>query len=380
MKKHHPLHVVQIITKLEMGGAQKVCLTLKKGLDEHHHWASLISGTEGALRTTAKHMPHTILMKEFKREVSPLGFFNDLICFFKLIKILRSMKKQFPRLIVHTHSTKAGLMGRWAAFFAGVKKRIHTIHGYGFQAQQFFVVRFLIYTLELMTSLITTHYICVSTEDAKRGTKIFPKFSKKHTIIRAAVDWKQFYKPALAIRCPSSDLPFIFGSVGGLNKRKNHIHILKAFELVHTIHPHSRLELIGDGIMRTTYEQWIKDHNLSDCITLHGWQQEVASIMINWHAFLLTSLWEGMPCAIVEARLLKLPVLAYETNGIRDIIVPGHNGYIYQQSDWKELAKGMSTLIENPEILQRLQAFKENLSEFNDTVMINHHVDLYKSL
>lgn len=363
-----------------MGGAQKVCLSIKKGLDDQHHWTCLISGTEGALCTSTQHMPNTILLKEFKREVSLLGFFNECICFIKIVKTLRSLKKQFPDLIVHTHSTKAGLMGRWAAFFARVNKRVHTIHGYGFQPQQFVLARFAIYILELMTSFITTHFICVSTEDAQRGCRIFPFFTSKHSIIRAAVDWKQFYKPALAIRCPTTDQPFIFGSVGGLNKRKNHMEMLKAFEYVHVRYPNAQLEIIGDGDMRVNYEQWIKEHNLQDCIKLHGWQQEVAPIMINWHAFLLTSLWEGMPCAIVEARLLKLPVLAYETNGIRDVIIPDSNGFIYKQSDWNSLAQGMLTLINNPDLFRQTQSFKDELSEFNDTAMIKLHIDLYKSL
>ena len=59
--------------------------------------------------------------------------------------------------------------------------------------------------------------------------------------------------------------------------------------------------------------------------------------MLNWHAFVLSSLWEGLPCAIVEARLLKLPVLSYNTGGIRDVIQHGKNGYLYHQKDWQKL-------------------------------------------
>lgn len=380
MKSRSAIHVVHVITKLEMGGAQKVCLALKKGLEENQCWAGLISGTEGALCSVAQQMSDVVLLKEFKREISLRGLYNECVSFFKLVRALRAFKKQFPDLIVHTHSTKAGLMGRWAALCAGVKKRVHTIHGYGFQPQQLFFVRFIIYVLELMTSLITTHYICVSTEDCHRGKRIFPFFAKKHTLIRAAVDWQQFYKPARAGSVVVADQPFIFGSVGGLNKRKNHCHMLKAFEYVYSIYPQVRLELIGDGNMRAVYERWIAEHKLQDCVALHGWQQQVAPIMISWHAFLLTSLWEGMPCAIVEARLLKLPVLAYQTNGIHDVIIPGSNGFIYKQSDWQELAKGMIELIENPQLFKNFQTFQQDLSEFDDTVMVQRHIQLYKSL
>ena len=109
---------------------------------------------------------------------------------------MKKLKKQHPHLIVHTHSTKAGIIGRWAAFFAGIKKRIHTIHGYGFHAHQNKILWVSIYLIEFITSLITTHYVCVSSEDVKTGIKLFPHFSGKHSIIRAAVDWDQFFIPA----------------------------------------------------------------------------------------------------------------------------------------------------------------------------------------
>ena len=272
-------------------------------------------------------------------------------------------------------------MGRWAAFFAGIKKRVHTIHGYGFQPEQNLFVRFCIYSLELMTSIITTHYICVSTEDAKRGTKIFPRFGKKHSIIRAAIDWKQFYTPSQKVRSISGDdKAFVFGTVGGLSVRKNQIEILKAFALVHSKHPHARLELVGDGDQRGILTNWILENQLETNVVIHGWQHKVAPIMANWHAFLLSSLWEGMPCVIVEARLLKLPVLSYETNGIRDVIIPGSNGFIYKQRDYQGLAQGMISLIEKPSLYKALAQYPDDLADFNDLQMIHQHIDLYKSL
>jgi glycosyltransferase involved in cell wall biosynthesis len=380
MKQNDRMHIVQIITKLEMGGAQKVCLTIKRGLDNQNIWASLISGETGELAKAARNLPNSIFIKELKREVSLFGFVHEFICFFKLIHLLRKFKKQYPDLIVHTHSTKAGLIGRWAAFFALIKKRVHTIHGYGFQPEQNACIRFLIYSLELMTSFITTHYICVSTEDAKRGCRIFPRFAKKHSIIRAAIDWQEFYIPAQKLSTPTEKNEFVFGTIGGLSKRKNQIESLKAFEIVHALHPHTRLELVGDGDQRSLLTEWVKEHGLEYAITFHGWQHKVASIMADWHAFLLTSLWEGMPCVIVEARMLKLPVLCYETNGIRDIIIPGLNGFIYKQRDFESLAQGMCALIEDPVLYKSLALHAEDLSDFNDTQMVNQHIELYKSL
>ena len=381
MKQNNHMHVVQIITKLEMGGAQKVCLALKQGLDEEGLWTGLISGASGDLCSRASQLPNTILMKEMTREVSWRAMFQECLCFLTLIRTLKTIKKQYPDLIVHTHGTKAGLMGRWAALFAGVKKRVHTIHGFGFHNHQNPLIHFCIYLLELITSPITTHYVCVSTIDVKRGIAIFPRFSKKHTVIRAAVDYNNFIKSRKTFEITDNQTtPFIFGTSGVFRKKKNHIELFQAFEQVHKKHPYAKLELLGDGILRPIYEQWIKEHNLEGAIILHGWQQDVAPIMRNWHAFAFSSLWEGMPCAIVEARLLSLPVLTYETDGVRDVVIPGKNGYIYKQHDWCGLAEGMRELIEQKTVYKKLKDFNDDLQDFTFSHMIKSHIDLYKSI
>lgn len=379
MKLVDQVHVVHIITKLEMGGAQKVCLALKKGLDEGGIWTGLISGTAGELVEAALKMPNTILISEFTREVSAKGFLTEIICFVKLVSKLRKLKKLYPNIIAHSHSTKAGLMGRWAAFFAGIRTRVHTIHGYGFHSHQYIFVRFLIYFLELITSFVTSHYICVSTNDVKRGSKIFPAFSKKHSIIRAAIEWDAFVKTRDKKIITQDEPIFIIGTSGCFRKGKNHIDLFKAFEVVHNRHPNTCLELLGDGVLRPVYEQWIKEHNLENAIILRGWQFDVAPIMHTWNAFAFTSLWEGMPCSIVEARLLKLPVLTYETGGVRDVIFHGKNGFVYKQRDWNSLAEGLCKIIEDKDLSHKLQNFHDDLQDFNDKYMIEQYIELYRS-
>ena len=130
MEKREP-HILYIITKLELGGAQKVCVTLFKhlriALGTH-----LISGDQGALVQEVAKETDVHLLPSLKREVSFFSLFNEIKNFFKLIQLIKKLKQKHPDLIVHTHSTKAGLIVRWAAFFAGVKTRIHTVYGFAF--------------------------------------------------------------------------------------------------------------------------------------------------------------------------------------------------------------------------------------------------------
>lgn len=381
MKNKKEIQVVYVITKLELGGAQKVCLSLLDGLQEHQTPTYLITGNSGILIDQVKDRPEVQLIGNLKREVSFFAIFNEFKAFFELIKKLRSLKKQNPNIIVHTHSTKAGILGRWAAFFAGIKKRVHTVHGYGFHKHQNIITWCIIYFLELLTSLITTHFVCVSSKDVKTGKKSFPKFSKKHSVIRAAVDWNKFNlennKPN---SFPSEGKPFIFGTVSCFKPQKNLIDLLKAFTVVHHINPNTRLEILGDGVQRPKLERWIKDHDLEHAVILHGWQDNVAKFMTRWHAFTLSSLWEGLPCAIVEARLLKLPILCYDTGGIRDVVVDGCNGFLYARKNWQGLSEGMLEVSQDKDLYLRFQNYAEDLSAFQDKNMVIEHKNLYQNL
>ena len=218
------------------------------------------------------------------------------------------MKKKHKNIIVHTHCTKAGIIGRWAAFFAGIKTRMHTIHGFAFHEHQSLIPWFLMYSIELITSIITTHFICVSSADVKTGIRLFPRFSEKHSIIRAAVAWDQFYIPTRQSSPFPQEQPFIFGTVACFKKQKNMFDLLQAFAATYEKYPQARLEIIGDGILRTALETWIADYNLHAGITLHGWQDHVAPSH-DAYGMLLFSLHYGKDCL---APLLKHDYYDYQ--------------------------------------------------------------------
>lgn len=397
MKNKKEIQVLYIITKLELGGAQKVCISLFDGIKSNGHESFLISGSDGGpLMKKVESNPNAILLKNLKREVSALGLFMEIKNFLDLTKQIRKIKRENPDLIVHTHSTKAGLVGRWAALFAGVKKRVHTVHGFGFHDHQNKIAWFINYFLELITSFITTHYVCVSCQDVKTGMKLFPNFSKKNSIIRAAVEYEKFYIPAKKelesdinnSRANNSRVnylqenkqPFIFGTIGCFKKQKNLFDLFNAFEYAYLQNHNIKLEILGDGHLRPDLEKWILEHDLKNKIILHGWQEDVPSFMANWNAYVMSSLWEGLPCAIIEARLLKLPVLCYKTGGIHEVITNGQNGFLYPQKNWKELACGMLAISKNKFLYKKMQEHEDDLSDFNNNNMINNHIDLYKNL
>ncbi len=403
MKKKAYTPVVYIITKLELGGAQKVCLSLFHELQKKNHPTWLISGTQGTLAQSVKDNPNVILIPSLVRECSWRTIGSEIKTFFTLIKELKKLKTIHPTLIVHTHSTKAGYLGRWAGLFAGIKERIHTVHGFGFHPYQSRLGYFVAWFLEYLTSYITTQYVCVSREDIRIGKRLLHNFSKKSSLIRAAIEDHKFYPSTIFKESSSteqsstllseaswhrdkgdvlqlSDTTFIFGAVSCFKKQKNLFDLLHAFEIVHAQHPHTRLELIGDGVGRPDIEQWIKHKNLAHSVTLHGWVDDVAGIMRTWHTFVMSSLWEGLPCAAVEARFLTLPVLAYNVGGIKDLIISGQNGFLYEPQNKQQLAQGMMNLVTDKDLYKKLKLYPEDLSSFTLPAMILDHSFLYQNL
>lgn len=373
--KHSAKAIVYIITKLELGGAQKVCLALFRSLEQKKIPTFLISGTEGTLVKEVNHKQNVFLLSDLKRAISFKNIWHDIHAFFQITQKLRILKKKYPHLIVHTHSTKAGILGRWAAWYVGVKARIHTVHGFAFHDHQGWLSWLPIYLIERITYLITSHFICVSSHDVKTGIRLFPRFAHKHSIIRAAVDTKQFFIPAHKTSLDTK--LFIFGSISCFKPQKNIFDLLRAFHQIYQFHPQARLELIGDGYLRPLIEQWITDHQLNIIITLHGWQDTVAPLMRNWDAFVLSSLWEGLPCAIIEARLLKLPVISYNTGGISDIIFHQKNGLLAEPKHWQQLAQYMDKLITDFPLYTKLHRYQDDLSDFYISAMVEKHMQLY---
>lgn len=380
MKHTNNPHIIYILTKLELGGAQKVCLALFDGVATQEMTTALITGAEGTLIPAVKDKKNVTLIGSLLRQAKLSSIRQDLACLKELIRLLGSAKKSHPDLIVHTHSTKAGVLGRIAAWCVSVKV-VHTIHGYGFHEQQPKITWLAIYAIELLLSACTTHYLCVSRADAKTGMRLFPGFTKKHTIIRAAVDQRLFKRPIeQAISFPQDSQPFIFGTISCFKPQKNLKDLIRAFAVVHAQQPHARLEIIGDGEQRVELEKLIHAYKLDDVVTLHGWQQDVQAYSKRWHTFVLSSLWEGLPCAIIEARLLHIPVVCYDTGGINEVVLHGKNGFLIERGNWQLLADHMMQLVTSPELYRRFQTYVDDVADFDIPAMIQEHTTLYRSL
>ncbi|HAJ56763.1 MAG TPA: hypothetical protein DCL35_03210 [Candidatus Omnitrophica bacterium] len=372
--------VLHIVTKLELGGAQKNALSILAGLNRHKYEVHLIS-SEGLLSAQAADIPgmHLKLMPFLKRAPDP---FCDLLAFFSMVSYMRTNKID----IVHTHSSKAGILGRWAAYFAGVRFIIHTVHGWGFHDYLKSFLNDLYIFLERKTASITTRIVAVSQDDIRKGLAHGIGSPEKYVLIRCGIPPAPIKEPGVylskrhSLGFTQDDL--IVGMVACLKPQKNPADLIIAAASVLGGHPRAKFVLIGDGVLRKKVKQEIGKRGLEDSILMLGWRTDAEEIMPVFDIVVLTSLWEGLPLVFLEAMRSAKPIVAYDTCGAGEAVKDGVNGFLARPGDTEGLAAKISLLLENDGLRSRMGQFGLHIvsqEEFSLHAMLSRLEGLYES-
>ncbi len=333
--------ILFIITHLELGGAQKQLLSLINNLDKDKYSLYLCAGHSGYLK---KEFANSFLLKvnfitELVRRISP---FNDLIAFIKLYFFIR--KNRFD--IVHTHSPKASILGRWAAHFAGVKNIVYTVHGWPFHRFLNPLSRCLYVFLEKVSALITKKIIVVSSSGLREGINKKVSSSDKFVIIHYGLDieWAEriFVKR-------KSGLPFedLIINISCLKPQKGLIFFLDAIEMILKERMDMRFSILGDGPLKENINQEIEKRKLTGRLSLDGWVDDISGLLSRASILVITSLWEGLPLAVIEAVASGVPVVATDTGGVLDILEDGNNGIIVKRKDTEGIAAAILAIMGN---------------------------------
>lgn len=375
------IKVVHIITKLELGGAQQNTLFTVNSLDRDRFIPILVTGSDGMLLEDALNIKDVkvYLIPQFVRDISPI---NDLVALCRIFKILKSIKPA----IVHTHSSKAGIIGRWAAYLAGVPIIVHSVHGFGFHESQRNIIKRLFISTERLTSCITDKFIAVSRENIKKG-EIFRIFNRERVrLIRSGIDISRFKdinvnkavkKRGLFL---NPDLPLV-GMVACLKPQKAPIDFIVMADLVYRKFPLVNFIIVGDGELRGEVMEMISRLGMDDRVVLAGWRRDIPEIMKSLDIFVLTSKWEGLPRVLLEARAAGLPIVATRVDGSQEVIIDGVNGYLLEPNDIKGMAERVITLLSNPIMARTMGKSGQDLpKEFDIDLMVSEQEDLYEDL
>ncbi|MBC8171595.1 MAG: glycosyltransferase family 4 protein [Anaerolineae bacterium] len=377
-----PIKIMRIIARLNIGGPAIHVTLLTRKLSAPAYESQLVTGNidpeEGDMSYYAtQHQIEPLVVPELGRSLNPL---RDIITIWKLYRLMRQEQPD----IVHTHTAKAGFVGRWAAKLAGVPVILHTFHGHVF-AGYFspLKTRFFIW-LEQLTARISDTIITL-TQGLRRELVEDYRIARreKFTVLPLGLDLEPFARTPRKAgdfrrqwHIPA-DAPLV-GIAGRFVPVKNHALFLAAAALVRQQRPDAHFVLIGDGELRAEVEQQIEALGLRDCITLTGWQRDLTTAYGDMDVFVISSVNEGTPVTVIEALSAGCPVVATAVGGLPDLLDGGAFGELVPSQDQTALANAILKVLANPPDTRLAQ--KAMLDRYGIERLVSDLDSLYRGL
>lgn len=343
--------VLHLITRLIVGGAQENTMYTAAMLNPARFQVEILSGpqtgSEGSLieEVRARGVPLTIL-PDLLRQVSPL---HDLRALWQLQRIIRDG----GYTIVHTHSSKAGILGRLAARLAHTPVIIHTVHGWSFHDFMHPVVRQVYVLLERWMAAFTDALIVVTERDIQKGLEAGIGKPEQYHLIRSAIPLDEFRPTGLDRNSIRDELGMppnavVIGNVGRFSAQKNPLDWVRIAGAIARSCPQVFFLLVGDGPLRLEVENEIKNQGIQDRARLTGLRRDIPRLLSAMDIFLLTSLWEGLPRVLAQAMSMGLPVVANRVDGVAEGIQDDLTGHLVEPGDIDQAAEWCIKLVHDP--------------------------------
>ncbi len=388
LKKTMPkIRILHIITRMIRGGAQESTLLLVDGLKDppYNYDVVLCSGPTFG--------PEGEIISEINRNRIPFFIINDLVRNPNLIKDLKALiklynlMKKIPFDIVHTHTSKAGVLGRIAAKLAGVPIIIHSPHGHIFHSYFSYPITSFYILLERFCSLFTDRIIALTDNDKVEhiNCKIAPE--DKFVVIHNGVQIEKFEKMQLNAAKKKDELQIpqnfdIVATVGRLVPEKGQQYLIDAVQKIIEKIPHVVFLVIGSGPLKNKLETKVKRLGLNNHVRFLGIRDDLAEILQTIDLFALPSLNEGMGRVLVEAMACSKPVVASCVGGIRDVVQDNITGVLVPPKDADKLAIAIVDLLKDKDRARKmgLEGKKRATDYFTVKSMVEKTHALYKEL
>jgi glycosyltransferase involved in cell wall biosynthesis len=353
------MRVTHVITRLIVGGAQENTIASVLGLDRKPGLkVDLISGPstgpEGSLESAFAEYPNTLtIVPELVRPVHP---WKDFLASRRLVRIFRETQPQ----IVHTHSGKAGVLGRLAAARAGVPIIVHTIHGPSFGAFQGPVANALFRAAERRAGRVTTHFVTVADAMTRQYFDAGIGAPERYTRIFSGFNLQPFLtaKNDLELRAKWRIAPddIVIGKIARLFTLKGHDDLIAVAPRLVRHCPKVKFLLIGDGAWRARLEEKIHALGLKTHFVFTGLiaPADVPQFVGIMDALVHLSLREGLPRALPQALAAARPVVAYDCDGAREVCMDNQTGFLLSPGDLDGLTDRLRRLVEEPSLRERL--------------------------
>ena len=379
---------MHISTRLILGGSQENTVLSCEGQAEAGHDVSLvfgpIYGPEGSLRdrATAHGGIEMVETPNLARELAPM---RDFRCYRDLKRLIAAWEPD----VVHTHSSKAGILGRAAAWKLGVPCVIHTIHGLPFHPYEQAWRNRLYIASERWAARRCHKLVCVA--DAMRDQALAKGIGRtdQFVTIYSGMEVKKYQNPDLsskeireALGLSSDD--FVVGTVSRLAQHKGHDDVLVALGKELRNDPAMKLLWVGDGWWRQRLEARARKMGVENQIIMVGLvpPEMIASHIAAMDVLVHPSYREGLPRTVVQAMLGGKPVIAHDVDGTREVCLPDKTGYLIGVGDHDALRNAVLELQANPEKRVAMGRAGRDLckDQFAATKMVEHLDKLYKEV
>ena len=358
--------VLIAITLNQVGGAQTYVANLLPALAEEFDVVLAAHGsgplTDAASAAGVRFVP----LRHVRRPISP---WQDLR---GLLELHRLCRRERPD-ILHTNSSKAGVLGCLAGFLAGVPVRVFTAHGWAFMAFSGTKARFYLWTHRLIRRL-ATRIVCVAEQELALGVAVGACSVERSVVIYNGID----VGAAIQAR-PDGDPPVVV-TVGRLKAPKDYATLVQALGRLQA--GSFRAVLIGGGPDRPLVEEAIREHGLETGVELLGERDDVPEQLAEADVFALSSTSEGLPLSVIEAMAAGLPVVATAVGGVPELVVEGETGLLAPARDPEALAQALGQLLDDRGLRERLgEAGRARAEERFDLPRFREaHIALYRSL
>lgn len=373
--------MIKILYILEAtsGGTQKHVIDIAKKIDKSEFQLDIIYSTDRNKNFVqeSKGIFNNTIGLPIKRSAS----FTDISNILRMRKII--LENNYD--IVHCHSTKAGLVGRLAAFVSRHPIVIYSPHGFMFCDNSILIKRFLYLSMERYLGYLTQKLIAVSGSERDLAIRHNIVPNKKIITLYNSIDPSDYDDFNYVNRVPEklkNGSEIILGTVGRLYYQKDPITLIKSFKIINDRFPNTKLVIVGDGPLEQVCIKLIAKLGLKSKIDLAGYQKNSKAYYKMFDIFMLSSHYEGLPYALLEAMSMGIPSVGTNVVGIKDLISNGRTGYLAEEEDYKGLADAVINLLSNPELLSDFSenAKKITRENFNFNNGIKEYQEFYSSI
>jgi glycosyltransferase involved in cell wall biosynthesis len=353
------MRITHVITRLVVGGAQENTISSVLGLRKNPAFeVNLVSGPspgpEGSLESTFANLPGVLtIVPELVRPVHP---WKDWIALRRLTKIFHATKPQ----IVHTHSGKAGILGRLAAARANVPIIIHHIHGPSFGPFQGAIANFVFTAAERYAARVTTHFLCTANAMAKLYLAAGIGTPETYTRVLSGFRMESFLNPPdsapLRAKLGIGPNDFVIGKIGRLAPLKGHADLLQAVRALLPQIPNVKILFVGSGALRSEIENQSRALGLERHVIFTGLvrPEEMPRYIAATDCVAHLSRREALSRALPQALATGKPVVSYDFDGADEVCLESETGFLVRTGDIATATNRLLQLANDPDLRRRL--------------------------